>query len=123
VLIVDDDRRVRQSLAGLISLREGSVVVGTTSDADQVLELVSGEHPDVVLVDVAPCEDEQGLALLRRLRDEWPALLLVAMSVRGDPAAATRVAGADAFISKTGQHEDIGEVLAGLLADPETPRP
>ena len=117
ILIVDDDRRVRQSLAGLISLREGLSVVGATGDVDRVLELVTSERPDVVLVDLAPSEDPIGVALLRQLSERWPALVLVAMSVCRDGASTALAAGADAFISKDSNHEEIGEALAALFTN------
>src|SRR3990170_40637 len=52
VLVVEDERHVREALADLIESEETLQVVGAASDADEAIELTAREHPDVALVDV-----------------------------------------------------------------------
>lgn len=116
VFVVDDDRRVRASLACLIGLREGLTVVGATAADGAVPALVATTHPDVVIVGLAPCEHEAGLALLRGLHRRWPALVLVATCVHDGLATASRAAGAEAVITTDSSPEAIGQTLVDLLA-------
>ncbi len=111
VVIVDDDRRVRQSLSGLMSLREGIEVVGTAGDGDAALALVSAAHPDTVLLDLRLPEASDGLGLLAELRQQWPAVRVVAMSVQVSLRSAAMSAGASVFVAKSGQAEAIGDAL------------
>jgi DNA-binding NarL/FixJ family response regulator len=123
VLIVDDDRRVRQSLSGLIGLREGVEVVGTAPDSQRCLELVDMCSPDAVLVDIRLPEEEDGLGLVAQLHHDWPSVRVVAMSVQTELGAAALAAGADAFVSKAalGEPETIGDALIESAPDARRP--
>jgi DNA-binding NarL/FixJ family response regulator len=111
VLIVDDDRRVRQSLSGLMALREGIEIVGTAGDGDAALALCGAAGPDTVLLDLKLPEITDGFGLLAELRRRWPSIRIVAMSVQVSLRASAISAGAAAFIPKGGQPEAIGDAL------------
>lgn len=113
VLIVDDDRRVRQSLSGLIALRDDVEVVGTAPDSQRALELVRSASPDTVLLDLRLPNEADGLGLLALLHRDWPAVRVVAMSVQTDLMDAALAAGAVAFVPKRGP-EAIGDVLISV---------
>lgn len=123
VLIVDDDRRVRRSLSGLIGLRDGVEVIGTAPDSQRCLELVRTSSPDAVLVDIRLPEEADGLGLVAQLHQDWPAVRVVAMSVQTELGEAALRAGADAFVSKAalGEPEAIGDALIESAADPRRP--
>jgi DNA-binding NarL/FixJ family response regulator len=114
VLIVDDDRRVRQSLSGLMALREGIDVVGTAGDGEAALALCTAADPDTVLLDLRLPELTDGLGLLAELRRRWPAIKIVAMSVQVSLRASAIAAGAVAFIPKGGQPEALCDALLTL---------
>ena len=114
VLIVDDDRRVRQSLSGLMALRDEIEIVGTAGDGDAAIALCSAAGPDTVLLDLKLPEVTDGLGLLAELRHRWPSLRVVAMSVQVSLRAAAIAAGAVAFIPKGGQPEAIGDALIAV---------
>jgi two-component system response regulator NreC len=52
VLLVDDHRAVRESVASMFAQVPGRIVVGQTSSVAEALELIAAERPDVVLVDL-----------------------------------------------------------------------
>ena len=116
VLIVDDDRRVRQSLSGLMALREGIEVVGTAADRADALAQCSTAEPDTILLDLRLPEATDGFGLLEELRLRWPAVRIVAMSVQVSLRAAAIKAGAAAFVPKGGQAEAIAEAVVGAGA-------
>jgi len=99
VLIVDDEPNIRRMLAGLLE-GEGHAT-STAADAETAVACMTAEEADVVLLDLAlPGTD--GLALLQRLRADWPASPVVMMSGRArlsDAVSATRI-GAFHFLEK-----------------------
>lgn len=111
VLVVDADRRVRQSLGGLIDLAEDLHVVGSASDPASALAILDADRADVVLMDPRLPEIEAGLALLVELHRRWPALALVAMSCSEDLAPPSLRNGALAFVTKSAQPEALIETL------------
>jgi DNA-binding NarL/FixJ family response regulator len=114
VLIVDDDRRVRQSLSGLIALRDGLDVVGTAGDREAALTLIRTTELDAVLLDLRLPELEDGFGLLADIHREWPAICIVAMSVQVSLRDAALAAGAVSFVPKGGHPESIGDAIANL---------
>jgi DNA-binding NarL/FixJ family response regulator len=116
VVVVDDDRRVRQSLCGLMALRDGIDVVGTAADGEAALAVCGAADPDTVLLDLKLPEATDGFGLLEELRRRWPAIRIVAMSVQVSLRSAAIAAGAVAFIPKGGQPEAIGDALISAAA-------
>src|SRR3982751_2479803 len=112
VLLVDDDRAIRDSLARALDL-EGYEVL-TATDGAAALEVVREEHPDVIVLDVMmPSVD--GLTACRVLRfekDRTPILMLTARTETTDRVAGLD-AGADDYLSKP---FDLDELLARLRA-------
>ena len=52
VLVVDDQRLMRDGIASLLSIQEGIEVVGTASNGQEAVEQALALQPDVVLMDV-----------------------------------------------------------------------
>jgi two-component system, OmpR family, response regulator MprA len=112
ILVVDDDRAVRDALRRVLTL--GGYEVQTAEDGEQALELVVQAVPDAVVLDVGlPGID--GLEVCRRVRrlgNRVPILMLTARD-----AVADRIdgldAGADDYVVKP---FDVGELKARLRA-------
>lgn len=81
VLVVDADRRVRQSLAGLIRVSDGLTLSGAVGDPVGAMHALERDPVDVVLIDPRLPEVEVGAALLGEIRARWPAIRIVALSV------------------------------------------
>ena len=112
VLVVDDDRAVRESLRR--SLEFNGSTVSCAADGEEALASVSSAHPDVVVMDVMmPRMD--GLAATRALRaagDRVPVLVLTARDAVGDRVEGLD-AGADDYLTKPFA---LAELLARLRA-------
>ena len=52
VLVVDDQRLIREGIASLLGIQEGVRVVGTAADGKEAVEQALALAPDVVLMDV-----------------------------------------------------------------------
>ncbi|SDD30508.1 response regulator transcription factor [Actinokineospora iranica] len=124
ILVVDDDRAVRESLRR--SLQFNGYQVDLASDGQQALESVLGaeqaSRPDAMVLDVMmPRLD--GLEVCRRLRgvgDDLPILVLTARDLVSDRVAGLD-AGADDYLPKPFALEELLARLRALLrrAQPE----
>jgi two-component system invasion response regulator UvrY len=116
VLIVDGDRRVRRSLAGLIELAEGLTCCGMAEDAAAALTCLEQAPADVCLIDPRSSEADCGLELLAEMRRRWPQLGIVAMSFVDASADPCLDGGADAFVAKSGQPDALVDALRTVAA-------
>ena len=112
VLIADDDRAIRESLARALAL-EGYDVV-QANDGAVALQMVESSQPDVAVLDVM-MPNVDGLTVCRVLRAEKnrvPILMLTARTETADRVAGLD-AGADDYLPKP---FDLDELLARLRA-------
>ena len=100
ILIVDDEESIRRSLGGILS--DEGFEVSAAADGDTALEMLDTQvTTDLVLLDIAmPGRD--GVEVLERLREGWPAVPVVMMSGHGniEMAVKTTRMGAFDFIEK-----------------------
>ncbi|SDG15416.1 response regulator transcription factor [Pseudonocardia oroxyli] len=114
ILVVDDDRSVRESLRR--SLAFNGYQVDLASDGYGALEAVDAQRPDAMVLDVMmPRLD--GLEVCRRMRaagDELPILVLTARDAVSDRVAGLD-AGADDYLPKPFALEELLARLRALL--------
>jgi len=71
VLVVDDQRLIREGIASLLDIQEGVSVAGTAEDGQEAVEKALVLSPDVVLMDVRmPAMD--GIAATEEIRQQLP---------------------------------------------------
>jgi two-component system response regulator MprA len=114
ILVVDDDRAVRESLRR--SLEFNGYQVELAGDGAQALEAIIANRPDAMVLDVMmPRLD--GLEVARRLRstgDDLPILVLTARDTVSDRVAGLD-AGADDYLPKPFALEELLARLRALL--------
>jgi two-component system response regulator MprA len=112
ILVVDDDRAVREALRRALTL--GGYEVQVAEGGQRALELVIQDIPDAVVLDVG-MPDIDGLEVCRRLRllgNRVPILILTARDAVADRIDGLDV-GADDYMVKP---FDVGELKARLRA-------
>ncbi|MDT0186761.1 response regulator transcription factor [Microbacterium sp. ARD31] len=122
VLVVDDDRAVRDSLRRSLEFNGYEVVLA--ADGAEALVTLGVQHPDVVVIDVMmPRLD--GIETTRALRaagNDVPVLVLTARDAVGDRVEGLD-AGADDYLTKPFALEELLARLRALLrrvvADPD----
>ncbi|WP_018348658.1 response regulator [Longispora albida] len=83
VLIADDQRLIRESLAALLGLEDGVVVAGLAADGQEAVERALELRPDVVLMDVRmPVLD--GVSATAQLRARVPGCQVLMLSTFDD---------------------------------------
>ena len=114
ILVVDDDRAVRESLRR--SLEFNGYQVQLASDGAQALEAIIADRPDAMVLDVMmPRLD--GLEVCRRMRaggDDLPILVLTARDAVSDRVSGLD-AGADDYLPKPFALEELLARLRALL--------
>jgi two-component system response regulator AtoC len=119
VLIIDDDVTLRQALTK--HLEHAGHDVRQAADGDAGIRSCERHVADVVIVDVF-MPKQGGLQTIGRLRREWPALKIVAMSgvTSGgllDVGGHTVALGADRFLSKPFEAATLVALVATLIGE------
>ncbi|GHO94704.1 DNA-binding response regulator [Reticulibacter mediterranei] len=83
VLVVDDQRLMRDGIASLLSIQDGIKVVGTAASGQEALERALALRPDVILMDVRmPMMD--GVAATGRVRRQLPSCQVLMLTTFDD---------------------------------------
>ncbi|CAN5267116.1 N/A [soil metagenome] len=119
VLVVDDTPSIRFLIRTNLELAGFDVV--EAADGDECLRLVSTERPDLITIDaVMPHRD--GFSAVRALRADagTASLPIVMVSTQAQAADLKRgsEAGADAYLTKPFDPDELIELIESLLAPP-----
>jgi DNA-binding NarL/FixJ family response regulator len=117
VLIVDDQRIVRDGLEMLVGLIDGLEVVGVASDGRVAVERALVEHPDVVLMDLR-MPNLDGIQATAMLGVELPDARVVILTTYADDASIIPAlkAGARGYLTKDAGAEEIERAIRNVHA-------
>ena len=111
VLIADDRPRSRDGLRALLAIWPTVEVIGEATAGREAVQLVQERRPDVVLMDARmPVMD--GLEATRLIKDRWPEVKVIVLTMYPSYRADALAAGTDAFLVKGCPPE---ELLKGIL--------
>lgn len=101
VFIVDDHPLVREGLANLINQQTDMAVSGEAEDSGGAISGIEANPPDVVLVDIS-LKNESGLELVKTLKNQFPELAVIVLSMHDEALYAERAlhAGARGYVMK-----------------------
>lgn len=101
VSIVEDDRRVRESLSVLINGTENARCVGVCASGEEALEAIPAKNPDVVLMDIN-LPGMSGIECVRKLKALMPKLQILMLTMYEDDEKVFQslVAGASGYLVK-----------------------
>ncbi|WP_318368181.1 response regulator transcription factor [Enterobacter sp.] len=115
VMLVDDHVVVRSGFAQLLSLEEDLQVTGQFSTAAQAWTALLADDVDVAVLDVA-MPDENGLSLLKRLRQQRAGFRAIILSIYDTPAFVQSAldAGACGYLTKRCGPEELVQAVRSV---------
>jgi DNA-binding NarL/FixJ family response regulator len=118
VLLVDDHPIVRQGLGQLIDAEQDMQVCAQAGDAPAALAAVRHELPDLAIVDISLAGSD-GLELVRQIRESWPTVRVLVLSMHSESVYAERTlsAGAQGYIMKQEPPDRILHAMREVLRD------
>ncbi len=119
ILLVDDDVTLRERLAR--ALRERGFDVRTAGSADEAMEQVRADSPEMAVIDLR-MPGRSGLELLREMREHDPATRVLVLTGYGSIATAVEATklGAEGYLPKP---VDADELLAAFAKNAAQPTP
>lgn len=121
VLIADDSKLMRERICEAISIFSGVEIVSETENGLQTLEELKKHNPNLAIIDIR-MPDMNGIEVLKKIRELKMKVKVCILTNYPYPQYKKRCfeAGADYFISKTEDFEDIKIVIADMLRKIET---
>src|SRR3954454_13590111 len=89
VFLVDDHAIVRQGLGELINGQSDLIVCGEADGPAQAMKLIGPAAADVVVVDIM-LNGGDGIELCRQIKDMWPKLPVLVLSMHEESLYAER---------------------------------
>jgi len=122
ILLVDDHALVRQGLERLLNVGDEFVVCDEAGTAAEGIELVRELRPDAVIVDVGLPGGTNGIELTKKLRNEFPAMVVLILSAHDEPkyVRGAANAGAMGYILKNQAVESLRIALRRAFAGRRT---
>lgn len=112
VLVVDDHPMVLEGMSNMLSRIDFVSVTGLTGGAEQAIEQIETDAPDVVITDIS-MPGISGVELTARIRKEYPGVKVIAMSTFNERSLISQMIqqGASGYLLKNASREQIEEAL------------
>jgi DNA-binding NarL/FixJ family response regulator len=113
--IIEDHHLVREGLR-LVLVMRGIDVVAESPNGAGAFDLVSREHPDVLLLDLS-LGDGDGITLLRELQARAPEMRIVVVTMHRDAETVRQalVAGAAGYVVKGAHSNELVEAIEAVM--------
>jgi len=98
-MIVEDNPHARQALMALLSLQEGVQLTLEASNGLEAVNTIKEQVPDLVLMDMR-MPVMGGLEATRIIKQNWPQVKIVMLTIYSEGQSDALSAGADAFLVK-----------------------
>jgi DNA-binding NarL/FixJ family response regulator len=116
VLLIEDNRLLREGIAATLNAEEDFEVIAVAEDGDALQQMKeSGKSPDVVLLDLG-LEKANSLELMTLLRSELPEARIIAMDILPEQADVVEFveAGGSGFILKSAAPEEYVDTITAV---------
>jgi DNA-binding NarL/FixJ family response regulator len=115
ILIVDDQRRARQSLRALLNTWQSVEEIREAANGLDAVLLVESYHPHLIVTDVRMLTMD-GVRATRYLKAVYPQMKVIVLSIYPDYESQALDAGADAFVSKGDSPEHLLAIIEAVAA-------
>lgn len=120
LVLIDDNRLLREGLAAMIRQQPGFRVLAAAADVDEALGAIHDEAPDIVLLDLG-LADHDSLGLTTKVRADIPSARVIIMGLLPlqEDVANFVHAGASGFIMKDASYEEFFATIRAVSAGKE----
>ncbi|MCU0306946.1 MAG: response regulator transcription factor [Thermoleophilia bacterium] len=117
ILIVDDHAVLRAGLRLLLDREEDLLTVGEATSAEEAMRLLEQTEADLVLLDIE-MPGMGGLAGAQRIRERWPTLPILVLSMHSEADDVRRAfsAGAGGYVLKTAADEQLVQAVRAVAS-------
>lgn len=117
VLIVDDQKLIREGLRTLLELEQGIGIVGDASNGAAAVEAADKLHPDVILMDIR-MTGMDGVEATRRIRADNPSARILVLTTFDDDELVLEAvrAGARGYLLKDVSGAELAEAIRSVAA-------
>lgn len=110
VFIVDDQPSALRGLKAILAFYPEILVVGQAVNGQEAVWLIAQQQPDVVVMDLQmPVMD--GVEATRQIKEQWPAIKVIVLTVQATRRAEAFDAGADHFLLKGNGPEALQQAI------------
>ncbi|QCR21451.1 response regulator transcription factor [Pontibacter sp. SGAir0037] len=112
LILTDDHKIIRDGVKALLRDEQNIQVVGEASDGEELIELLSKQSADVVLMDInMPRRD--GFETTRYLKEHFPSVMVLVLSMHNHGSYVNKVleAGAKGYILKNAGKEELTSAI------------
>jgi PAS domain S-box-containing protein len=120
IVLADDHAMVRQGLRSILDSYQDVSVVGEAADGEEAIELARLLRPDVIVMDVNMARMD-GIEATRRIKAEWPFILVVGLSFSNPSQIEPLLlqAGASRYVSKDAAGDQLYEAIIASVKQAE----
>ena len=117
VIIVEDHPLFSKGLTSLVISQSPYLVVGEAKNLAAATEMARTKNPDLAIVDLN-LGDEDGMAVIKALREDFPRLKILVLSMHDERYYAERVlqAGAQGYIMKAEAGEKVLDAIKTVMS-------
>jgi DNA-binding NarL/FixJ family response regulator len=116
VLIVDDQKLLRETLKYFIEQGKAIEVIGSAENGAEAIQLCKDLHPDLVLMDIfMPLSD--GLTSTKMIKELYPEIKVLILTIMDDEQHITEAleSGADGYVLKDVAPEELIQVIHNIM--------
>lgn len=117
IMLVDDHLMLREALRGALNAEPDLQVVVEAGTGREALELLAGERPEMLVLDIA-LPDMTGIEVAIQALERYPKLQIVALSGYTDKVFVDEMlkAGARAYVVKSAGTKELVQAIRAVLA-------
>ena len=119
ILIVDDHPLLRQGIKQVIELEEDLKVTGEASSANEAIDMINRDKPDIAIVDITLAGNVSGIELVKSINERFPEIKALVLTMHDESLYAERAirAGARGYIMKEVASKNIINAIRTILND------
>ncbi len=117
IMIVDDHPLLRQGIRKVIELENNLSVNAEASSANEAIEIIAKDRPDIVIVDITLAGNVSGLDLIKSIRQRYPDIYTIVLSMHDESVYGERSlkAGARGYVMKEPASKTIVNAVNAVL--------